>query len=48
MQKFWKDLKHHAIELMNYGKKEMIPLISEKNKSRNNKQLLHTSVTNWR
>ena len=39
MQKFCKDLKHYAIERINYREKEMIPLKSEKNKSHYNKNI---------
>ena len=39
MQNYFKDLKHYAIEINNYWKKEMIPLISERNESYYNKNI---------
>ena len=33
MKNFYKDLKEHATKIINYEKKEMIPLTYEKNKS---------------
>ena len=33
MQRFCKDLKKHATEIINHEKKEMIPLTNEENKS---------------
>ena len=33
MKMFYKDLKEHAIKIINYKKKEMIPLTAEENKS---------------
>ena len=32
MEKFCKDLREHAIRIVNYKKKEMIPLTGEENK----------------
>ena len=33
MERFCKDLKEHAAKIINYIKKEMIPLTDEENKS---------------
>ena len=33
MERFSKDLKEHATKIINYGKKEMIPLTNKQNKS---------------
>ena len=33
MERFCKDLKEHATEIINYEKKEMIPLTDKENKS---------------
>ena len=33
MERFCKDLKEHATKIINYDKKEMIPLTDEENKS---------------
>ena len=33
MKRFCKDLKEHVTKIINYEKKEMIPLTDEKNKS---------------
>ena len=33
MERFCKDLKEHVTKIINYEKKEMIPLTGEKNKS---------------
>ena len=33
MERFCKDLKEHATKIINYEKKEMIPLTDEENKS---------------
>ena len=37
MERFCKDLKQHATKIINHGKKEIIPLTNEENKS-NGKQ----------
>ena len=33
MEKFCKDLREHAMKIIDYEEKEMIPLIDEENKS---------------
>ena len=33
MERFCKDLREHAIKIINYDEKEMIPLTDEENKS---------------
>ena len=33
MERFFKDLREHAIKIIDYQKKEMIPLIDKENKS---------------
>ena len=38
IEKFCKDLKEHAIRIINYEKKEMIPLTDEENKSYESKK----------
>ena len=41
MKKFYEDLKEHAKELINYGKKELIPLTYEENKSYHTQKVCH-------
>ena len=41
MKKFRKYLKEHAAKIINYEKKEMIPLRIEKNKSYHNQKVRH-------
>ena len=31
MEKFYKDLREHAMKIINYEKKEMIPITNEEN-----------------
>ena len=33
MERFWKDLRDHAIKIVNYEEKEMIPLSDKETKS---------------
>ena len=41
METFCKDLREHAAEIINYEKKEMIPLTNEENESYKAKILLY-------
>ena len=41
MTKFCKDLREHATKIINYEKKEMIPLTKKEEKNYNNQSLLH-------
>ena len=39
MERFCKDLKEHVTKIINYEKKEMIPLTDEQNKSHKNQKV---------
>ena len=41
MKKFCKDLKEHVIKIINYGKKEMIPLTYEEIESYKKQKVYH-------
>ena len=41
MKKFCADLRKHATEIINYEKKEMLPLIDEEIRSFNDKEFSH-------
>ena len=41
MKMFYKDLKEHAIKIINYEKKEMIPVTDEENKSYFKQEVCH-------
>ena len=41
MQNFWLDLKEHATIIINYGKKEIIPLTKKEEKTHNKQEKKH-------
>ena len=41
MKNFFKDLKEHATKIISYGKKEIIPLTIEENKSYHKQETCH-------
>ena len=44
MEKFCKDLREHAMKIINYEKKEMIPLTDEENKSYEEYEVCHICI----
>ena len=41
MKKFWKDLREHATKIINYEKKDMIPLTKKEEENHNNQKVCH-------